>query len=767
MRIYMTAMLAELILAYCARAVHSEFLRTNSTFYSNTTIVGNTTTTLPFMNTTGVFCKRDGTSCNPKSQTPQVNITGNWNDLDQPEIEDIDYFRFSSKNIILSRADDWYAAWTVARQNDTDWAELGEWKLFAKDFAQTYNFECDLTFGACVNYPSLGDLQRMWPGAENRPLVRRIFFTFNRFAIAHGYVRAIDEAYDRTHTYLIGMVPEIISTFTLQVYPAKKLKCDQLHTFVSMMVNIGIQLAQVVLVGFLGPEMGVLSVEVRAAMEELAALEVNVAKTVEQTMVSTMTSRMQELKKTISDAQKNVGKLNWLTTLGPLDQRVKNTQIPRNFMWSNVLMFNFGYMEMMAYNDLKKVYNFNNQFIGPGIGHGTMCSEFEGDFVDNNAGNRDNLVARLSSVFESSRKQRQAMFKALYQGYIMAPGEPSATAMWLKSRDWTGPGSVLEEMRDISELEEEVKMTVIKSLITDTLTSDFNYIKCGYKDDAAAHCEKAKDATKGQDLSVFCPHADTDPQFMCDSRRWYFSDLHQHDIPMVAAKKFETFAGNRFNFTRQKFLMESFRNYELYTHAKPTDYGGWGYGNSTSKGIGFNLPVCVSAKPRFFERKGYPSICGDWHASETESFIGAMNAGVNSTIYKYRKDSMPMYLYTEVIPQALDSFQPLTRYLGLCANSLRFPNVGETPGVAVNWLKIQLSKDKDCELVQNGTRNLVDEEAANRWFCTNAGGHTIFKREKPYVDSPHAKYMKSHKRRCKSWLKNHGTYAKNQTAPGR
>ena len=32
----------------------------------------------------------------------------------------------------------------------------------------------------------------MWPGAENRPLVRRIFFTFHRYAIAHDYVKAID-----------------------------------------------------------------------------------------------------------------------------------------------------------------------------------------------------------------------------------------------------------------------------------------------------------------------------------------------------------------------------------------------------------------------------------------------------------------------------------------------------------------------------------------------------------------------------------------------
>ncbi|KAH7395873.1 hypothetical protein BKA64DRAFT_71854 [Cadophora sp. MPI-SDFR-AT-0126] len=766
MRIYMTAVLAGLLLAFCARAAPSEFQRPNGTFFSNTAIVGDTTTTLPYINTTTVFCKRDGTSCNRKSQMLQVKITGNWNDLDQPEIEDIDYFRFSSKNIILSRADDWYAAWTVTRQNDPEWAELGEWKLFAKDFAQTYNFECDLTFGSCVNYPSLGDLQRMWPGSENRALVRRIFFTFHRYAIAHDYVKAIDEAYDRTHTYLIGMVPEIITTFTLQVDAAKKMKCDQLHTVVNIVVQIGIQLATMAFVGLLAPELAMLGPAAAALVEESRGLEKTLADTIDDAARQAALQRLATVKDELQRSNAR-GKLRWLSTTLPADARSTQMGVERTIFWSNVALYNFGYLESQAYADLKKVYQSRIPFIGPGIGHGTMCSEFEGDFVDNNAGNRDMLAARLSSIFESSRKQRQNMFKTFYQGYIAEPGQASGTAMWLKSRDWIGTGSVLEDMKDISNMEEEVKTAVVKALITDTLTSDFNYIKCGYKDNAAVHCEKAKNATKGQDLSVFCPHADTDPQFMCDSRRWYFSDLHQHDIPMVAAKKFETFAGNRFNFTRQQFLMESFRNYELYAHTNPTDYGGWGYGNSSSTGIGFNLPVCVSAKPRFFERKGYPSICGDWHASETESFIEAMNAGVNSSIYKYRRHSMPMYLYTEIISQALNDFPPLTRYLGLCANSLRFPNVGETPGVAANWLKIQLSKDQDCELVQNDTKGMNNEEEANRWFCTNAGGHTIFKREKPYVDSPHAKYMKSHKRKCKKWLKSHGTSAKDKFRPGK
>lgn len=155
----------------------------------NSTILGNVTSDISWSNTTGTICRRDAETCEPDRLLALLDF---GHDLDEPEIADIDYFRFSTENIALSRADDWYAAWTAARQNDSEWPELGEWKLFAKDFAKTYNFECDLTFGACVDYPSLGDIQNMWPGPQHRPLVRRIFFTFHRFAIAHDYVRAID-----------------------------------------------------------------------------------------------------------------------------------------------------------------------------------------------------------------------------------------------------------------------------------------------------------------------------------------------------------------------------------------------------------------------------------------------------------------------------------------------------------------------------------------------------------------------------------------------
>ncbi|CZS93260.1 hypothetical protein WAI453_000921 [Rhynchosporium graminicola] len=768
MRCSTTATTAALILIVCAKPSASESEVSNGGFSSNTTIVDHrvmvsNSTSHPHANDTGMFCKRDDPVCTYITQTPAVIVPGNWTNNPELEISDLDYFKFDEENIKASQANDFYAAWTQSFQNEPEWTELGEWRLFAKHFAQTYNFECDLTFGSCINYPSLGDLQRMWAGSEHRALVRRIFFTFHRFTIAHNYVNAIEEANDRAHAYLIGIVPEIISTFTLQADAAKTLKCEHIHTVIDTAVNIGFQMLQVTLVGFITPELAQIGPLLGEDKEKLKALT-------EQYESATGEAK-QNLNKQIKNLEATGprGKLRWLNT--PVPENSRSTKMlgdakGSEIQWWTIPLFSWGGWADNTLKGIKKNHQSKNQFIGPGISHGAVCSEFEGDFVDNSPANRDKLAARLSSIFESTRKQRQFMFKTIYTGYIAEPGQPSGTAMWLKSRDWTGPGSVLDDMRDISGLEEEVKAALVKSLITDVLTADFNYIKCGYKDDAAAHCKKAETATKGKDLSVFCPHADTDPQFMCDSRRWYFSDARAHDIPMVAAKKFEYFANGKFNLTRQGFLEESFRNYELYTYSNPDDFGAWPYGNSTGESIGFNLPVCVTDKPRFFEKKGFPSICGDWKASETVSFLEAMNAGNESSIFRYRHNKLPMRLHTDIIPAALDDFQPVTRFLGLCANSLRFPQHKENNGVAPNWLKIQLSRDIDCELVENGTKDMTSEEEANRWFCTNAGGHTIFQREKLRVETHFTKWVPNHSTKCKSWLKSNGVVASDKVRPG-
>lgn len=237
---------------------------------------------------------------------------------------------------------------------------------------------------------------------------------------------------------------------------AKKIKCDQLHTLVNQLIMLGANLATTVLGGLLGPEMAGLSLEVRTAMTELEDINKRLIwdDLVEKGEYIKIGHRIADLRKIVQKGKEKLGKAHWLAPSLPVDTRVTETQTLRTVFWGQSVMFYAGFLGPTIYNSLKPGHDLKNQFIVPGIAHGTICSDFEGDFVDNNAANRDNLSFRISSIFESARQQRQTMFKGLYKGLVTEPGQSSATAMWLKTRDWIGPRSVLEDMKDISAMEE-------------------------------------------------------------------------------------------------------------------------------------------------------------------------------------------------------------------------------------------------------------------------------------------------------------------------
>jgi hypothetical protein len=111
-----------------------------------------------------------------------------WGDATpEAHISDEDYFEFVPKNFDESLVAVWYSLWTMLRQNDTHWNELGEWKLFAYDWHNTKNFECAMTMTQCSGDQRLEGLQALYPGIENRPLVRRIYFVSRAYRIFHNY----------------------------------------------------------------------------------------------------------------------------------------------------------------------------------------------------------------------------------------------------------------------------------------------------------------------------------------------------------------------------------------------------------------------------------------------------------------------------------------------------------------------------------------------------------------------------------------------------
>lgn len=115
-----------------------------------------------------------------------------WGDATQEaHLSDEDYFEFTPKNFEDSLVVVWYSLWTMLRQNDTKWTEHGEWTLFASDWHNTKNFECALSMSQCMGDQRLEGLQALYPGMENRPLVRRIHFISRAYRIFHNYANLV------------------------------------------------------------------------------------------------------------------------------------------------------------------------------------------------------------------------------------------------------------------------------------------------------------------------------------------------------------------------------------------------------------------------------------------------------------------------------------------------------------------------------------------------------------------------------------------------
>lgn len=115
-----------------------------------------------------------------------------WGDATpNPEVNESDYYEFAANNFEDSQVAVWYSLWTVLRQNDTQWEEFGEWRLFGYDWHNTKNFECALSMTQCSGDLGLEGLQALYPGIENRPLVRRIYFASRAYRIFHNYANVI------------------------------------------------------------------------------------------------------------------------------------------------------------------------------------------------------------------------------------------------------------------------------------------------------------------------------------------------------------------------------------------------------------------------------------------------------------------------------------------------------------------------------------------------------------------------------------------------
>ena len=124
-----------------------------------------------------------------------MNFTCDGTDVDEKH-----FFQFNAENFYCSNVVEWYANWTIQKQTDPEWkageGKLGgEWKLFAADFTDDYNFDCSAARASCMDVATRWELQRIHPGPENREKVRRIFFVFHLYSLMHDYENSMEVCY--------------------------------------------------------------------------------------------------------------------------------------------------------------------------------------------------------------------------------------------------------------------------------------------------------------------------------------------------------------------------------------------------------------------------------------------------------------------------------------------------------------------------------------------------------------------------------------------
>jgi hypothetical protein len=226
------------------------------------------------------------------------------------------------------------------------------------------------------------------------------------------------------HLRLIGIVPDLIETFTPQVDSYRERACRVYHAMTSTAINLLWQLA--------GNAVGSAVAPWIDPGESLWWVQPTLAG-------GKRFGRGGEA----SPIEAYKG-LNHQAGLG------KEMQLQGMSTWYiNLPMLHYQSYEGIIHDTV--VGKFLN--IKGGMGLGTMCAAEGGDFKDNNPANIKKLNELLPEKFSGIRKNLRDMFSHLYHGHVDIPGEPSLMAKTILTKAWFGPGSVTDFLEDTIPME--------------------------------------------------------------------------------------------------------------------------------------------------------------------------------------------------------------------------------------------------------------------------------------------------------------------------
>ncbi|RKF63401.1 hypothetical protein OnM2_025107, partial [Erysiphe neolycopersici] len=701
---------------------------------------------------------------------------------------DMDYFAFTAENLFESEHAFWYANWSLARQKDPRWKEIGEWKLFAIDYFKTRNLECGSFWIDCKDMPGLAAIQALYP--DDRVLARRVYFTSECYIIIRNYLKAVQTILDEVNLSLYGLIPEIVHTFTSRPNPSAQSACAMIGAVVDTLVNVGVTAVTGMMTSTVTSFYDKIKANVARATHDAEEAsrwytKIMTATWIPNSVVNWL--RTQDIINAWGEITPNrgarleslserVGKLfsavppsgypaHSSPELVPGLQKTKDAYVKAKkiFPWIKSVTQMPANLRMGLRFSLQNLLRdqIRLRLGSSSLGGSGVCSSFNGGDFDNSAQNINQVQGHLASIFPQILESLSDLHEGIYNGSLQEEGYPSWLAASMLNHNWAEETSYLQQLRQGGPMKREIMRAFTLNIASQISASDGSYMKCTHKSWASRKCDQMARAKPNDEaaLGYFCPRLETDPGLICQVGRWSLSSEYSHEMPWPALLKIESFAANRFSLTRLEVLKAAYDHYELYGNNLGVDWESWFLGPASSLS-GFTMPVCkhdnLAMKDNTVHGPGHkgkgknswavPNVCGI-NGTETEMFFNEVGflegseAWNSRSKYEHWAGGGTNELYNDRLVRAnRDMFKidPFMRYTTMCHQHIRFAEHRDYKKYdamnLLNYLRVHKGRDRDCDLVLNATKNMSPNEG-NRWFCQKHVeygmdyGHTIFSRE--------------------------------------
>ncbi|RKF77106.1 hypothetical protein GcM1_222054 [Golovinomyces cichoracearum] len=729
------------------------------------------------------------------------------------EKSDIDYFAYTPQNLFESQHAFWYANWTLSRQNDPRWLELGEWRLFAIDYFNTRNLDCGSFWMDCKDIPSLSEILDIHP--DDREHARRVYFTSENYLIIRNYLKAIQSILDEVQLTLYGMLPEIIQVFTSQPDPSAQAACAMIGAVVDTLINVGVTAVT-----------GMMSGTITSFYDKIKTNVITATHSAEQASrwykkiitskwipdpvvkwlrnqdqfnawgeitpisnseVESISSRVAEL----FEIPKSGYPAHSKPELVPGLQKIKDTYIKtkKDFPWVKpitqmpaTLRIGLRFNLQSLVKEHARLHIESNSLGGDGI-----CSRFNGADVNNNAANINLVQGQLASVFPRVLESLSEVYEGIYNGSLREEGRPSWLATSMLNHNWAEEKSYLERLRHGGAMKQQVMRAFTLNIASQVSAKDGSYMKCTLKSWATEKCDRMAHAKPNDEaaLAYFCPRPEIDPGLICQVGRWAFSAEYSHETPWPALLKIENFFENRFELTRSDVLNAAYDHYQLHGNDLQVDWNTWFLGSLSSLNS-LTMPVCMhdglAMNDNIVHGPGHkgkgrnswavPNACG-LNGTETERFFfelgfleGTAPWNSRNKYERWAGGGTNEFYHDRLVRANRDMFgtNPFLRYTTMCNQHIRFAEHEDWKKYdamnLLNHARVHKGRDRDCDLVLAASVNMTSDEG-NRWFCQKHleygmdYGHTVFSREswKVEISRIPRDWVENHKHDCRKWLK--------------